>query len=1019
MKINKVRFKNINSLRGEHIVYFTKEPLKGAGLFAITGPTGSGKTTLLDVICLALFSRVPRISRPITKSVVLDAGAILTRNMQDCYAEVEYECAKGLFRSKWEISTARTGNLRDYEMFLSELPSEKIIDAKKSEVPSINESNIGLQYDQFVKSMMLAQGEFAKFLQSDKKERSALLEKITGTNIYRELGKRAFEKYRELGSVLENLKKEQSVFKEQLLDKEHLEAISQEHNTLKTALDALEDHLKELSKKKELLVEVEKLEVELEKSLKKQEHFNAQLIAFEKEKGTAIAQHEALLPFAEDLNTWKTQQQKLKELRLETKQLKEDIEQIEASISNAKSNTNNLVGTHFYNENNITESLDKFYNKAQAISTEMRELRGVFREKMAALTSLKMHGVAFDGNNLNDSVETYHKVLAQTETEIEALAAQFTKQQLSQPHEHLGLLDDKIELLKNAVPLQGRRDEQNARLEKLSNEIENHINLIGQIPSKIKDAEQMFEGQQKLTENLGLKIENQKLKAELETHRHNLKDGEPCPLCGALEHPYANEETAEASELENQLKEEKKTLNKFNKTLIELQAEFKQVEILQHDAKNNLAEEQEKLKAISQQLDEILQNFTDEEINMGLEPLAKTLKQQRDLLHNYNNKNEKRSALEMAKNDVAELKTSFEQGMIKKQAFAALYPKDEKLLAGEVQQLRDQWNRLNQSFENQHESFAKVEGTLLAAEKSNSTFTESLIEKLRKLNYTSVENAIEARLSESAFNKLISERNTLNQEIKLNEQAIAQVQKLISEKQEFTKDLEHTPEHGRLTTLNLKIDTLNTEKREKTERYSGIDRELKNHHDDAKKVADLQAKINEAEKKGKQWVLLNNYIGDATGNKFNQFAQDLTLSQLIALANRRLLGLNDRYLLDKAKSDEDDSLMVVDQHMGNERRSVKTLSGGETFLMSLSLALALSDLASRNVEINSLFIDEGFGTLDPEILDQTLDTLEKLQSEGNKTIGIISHVEALKERINTQIKLVRNGQGFSTLEVQG
>ena len=215
----------------------------------------------------------------------------------------------------------------------------------------------------------------------------------------------------------------------------------------------VEDHLKELSKKKELLVEVEKLEVELEKSLKKQEHFNAQLIAFEKEKGTAIAQHEALLPFAEDLNTWKTQQQKLKELRLETKQLKEDIEQIEASISNAKSNTNNLVGTHFYNENNITESLDKFYNKAQAISTEMRELRGVFREKMAALTSLKMHGVAFDGNNLNDSVETYHKVLAQTETEIEALAAQFTKQQLSQPHEHLGLLDDKIELLKNAVPL--------------------------------------------------------------------------------------------------------------------------------------------------------------------------------------------------------------------------------------------------------------------------------------------------------------------------------------------------------------------------------------------------------------------------------------------------------------------------------------------------------------------------------------------------------------------------------------
>jgi exonuclease SbcC len=96
---------------------------------------------------------------------------------------------------------------------------------------------------------------------------------------------------------------------------------------------------------------------------------------------------------------------------------------------------------------------------------------------------------------------------------------------------------------------------------------------------------------------------------------------------------------------------------------------------------------------------------------------------------------------------------------------------------------------------------------------------------------------------------------------------------------------------------------------------------------------------------------------------------------------------------------------------------VKTLSGGETFILSLSLALALSDLAAKNVEINSLFIDEGFGTLDPETLDQTIDTLEKLQSESSKTIGIISHVEALKERIGTQIQLERNGQGYSSLKV--
>ncbi|HSM64536.1 MAG TPA: SbcC/MukB-like Walker B domain-containing protein, partial [Gillisia sp.] len=173
------------------------------------------------------------------------------------------------------------------------------------------------------------------------------------------------------------------------------------------------------------------------------------------------------------------------------------------------------------------------------------------------------------------------------------------------------------------------------------------------------------------------------------------------------------------------------------------------------------------------------------------------------------------------------------------------------------------------------------------------------------------------------------------------------------------------------------------------------------------------------EKQTKRWTLLNELIGDATGKKFNDFAQDLTLSQLLHLANIRLKDLSDRYLIDKPSEDEDDGLVAIDQHMGGQRRSVKTLSGGETFILSLSLALALSDLASKNVEINSLFIDEGFGTLDPETLDQTLDTLERLQAESSKTIGIISHVDSLKERIATQIKLTRNGQGYSSLEVVG
>ena len=167
-----------------------------------------------------------------------------------------------------------------------------------------------------------------------------------------------------------------------------------------------------------------------------------------------------------------------------------------------------------------------------------------------------------------------------------------------------------------------------------------------------------------------------------------------------------------------------------------------------------------------------------------------------------------------------------------------------------------------------------------------------------------------------------------------------------------------------------------------------------------------------------KWELLSKYIGDATGKNFSTFAQGLTLQKLVLLTNDQLQKLNDRYLLDMPQEEEDDDLIIIDTYLGEERRSVKTLSGGETFIVSLALALALSDLASKNVKIESLYIDEGFGSLDPEALDIAISTLEQLQVESNKTIGIISHVDSLKERIETQIQLEKNSSGFSKIIIK-
>lgn len=182
-----------------------------------------------------------------------------------------------------------------------------------------------------------------------------------------------------------------------------------------------------------------------------------------------------------------------------------------------------------------------------------------------------------------------------------------------------------------------------------------------------------------------------------------------------------------------------------------------------------------------------------------------------------------------------------------------------------------------------------------------------------------------------------------------------------------------------------------------------------------KQVASLLQEIEEQHKEFTRWAKLNDIIGSSDGKKFRVFAQGLTLNRLTYLANQHLLSLHGRYFIEK-KSDDDLSLEIVDTFQANNRRSMNTLSGGESFLVSLALALGLSDLAGRKARIQSLFIDEGFGTLDENSLDMAISTLENLQASG-KTIGVISHVKALKERIATQIQLIKKGSGKSQLKV--
>ncbi len=251
---------------------------------------------------------------------------------------------------------------------------------------------------------------------------------------------------------------------------------------------------------------------------------------------------------------------------------------------------------------------------------------------------------------------------------------------------------------------------------------------------------------------------------------------------------------------------------------------------------------------------------------------------------------------------------------------------------------------------------------------------------------------------ELAYEKARTLRDERDKQLKrhlcVKEKSIKPLEELFSEKREAESALE---------TLQMEEGKIQEE----------LDQDARNRKVHQEGVAALEMMQKELVISGK----LKDLIGSAEGTKFSKFAQGITLDQLIALANRHLRILNKRYFLQRAQTEKQLLEMeIVDTYQGNITRSVNTLSGGESFIVSLSLALGLSELASQKIKIDSLFLDEGFGTLDEESLEMALNALSILQDSG-KMIGVISHVEALKERITQQINIVPRGDGTSSVEI--
>ncbi|MDX1752577.1 MAG: AAA family ATPase [Salinimicrobium sediminis] len=1010
MKILKIEFENINSLKGKHEIDFTKAPFTVSSLFAITGPTGSGKSSILDVISLALFNQIPRLNfgkKGISNAIIEKNGAILTRNQKEANAKITYESKLGIYSSHWSVSTARTGKLREYEMYLYDNASDKPLDLKKSEVPGKNEELIGLSYDQFIKAVLLAQGEFAQLLKARKDERGELLEKITGTGIYRQLGMKARIKFNLVNAEIEDRQREINVLQKDLLGEETLKEITSSLAVKLKTCEPLEKEIKNLDRLQELKKAISSQVSQVKHREKLKADAIGELEIFEKEQGEKLRQHERVQVFAGELRNWKNLDDSCKELKQELQAHDQGEKRNSADIDSCLEKIRKFLRSEPV-PREIENSLQSFSKNVRNLQLQRDEKLNQYRNLQERFNA-ELREVSF---KLNGSPETEEQKLkelkASAENSLQDLRLKLKDVDLENPELEKARLKQLLQ--------QGRKAQQewliiqnlSAELERDQKEEEDLLPQIKELPQKIDSDKKQAEILQKQVENLQLQRENELLKASLEDLRHKLTNGEPCPLCGSTHHHFSAHLPAKNDNLQEQILQLKNQL-----TELERQVTTQNANLAHHQKR--IAELQKNIAARTQQLESQKRHFRGEYLKINpdgqnWEELCDSKEEKIDLLEQFEQEKKKLGAILVGLPIISEIREVLVQGKQIKEKLDSLYTGND--VETDCLELQNSWTGLQHQKRSLATQKQELDQKLSLRRSELSELEERLQPKITEADCKEVAEALEKLLPETEYIRLRKRREELSSQKGEIEAALKTLKDQLEDLKQ--KDVPQTEEEllKKLQENKSLLSSLNEECEE-------LRRKLRNDRERKVKISEIENELKDSKAGIKRWELLNSLIGDATGKKFNDFAQDLSLSQLLILANKRLKDLSDRYKIDKPFEEEDDSLVAIDEHMGGQRRSVKTLSGGETFLLSLSMALALSDLASRNVEINSLFIDEGFGTLDPETLDQTLDTLEKLQAESSKTIGVISHVDSLKERIATQIRLTRNGQGYSSLEIVG
>lgn len=1134
MKFLQLEILNLASLdkQGGEVINFEEGALGESTIFSIVGPTGSGKSTLLDAICLALYNRAPRYPRKKgdknqnieifgeadanenNRLAPTDSRNILTRGKKEGYSKLTFLANNGsIYRAEWHVrfQRVRYENAKTslYKITRNgEQLTEEIADW--NELPNI----IGLDYDQFLRTVLIAQGSFANFLTAKENERYELLEKLIGceetyTNIATEIKKakdQAVDAYNQMAASVEAVK-------QNLLNDEELAQLQEEITLLEKAEKELDSQLKAISENLQWYEENDKqtkqiaiYQADMEQAANAIKDIQAQIIR--------LQLHDEVQPAVNLLQEVERQIQSIHNQEEEILKSEAAIKSKEVGITESEHTLSYLKEV----VNKAQEQLEKampVIAEARALKTKMEAAMPNLKEKKEALELAQKENLTAQ-RDVEENARNIQKWEAETEKANLALKAtqeEIAKQKqvlheatqaaeqawekeknktagqnIEELQSHKSAAEKKLQDVLQAIKVVAHLDA--ATTEKQKNE--ERIQVLGKRNTEIDEAlgKLFIEALEK--ETLTLRNAYTLMVSEKwEIHRANLTEGKPCPLCGSTTHPYHtdNRQFEEATtELSQLLKAKEDLLKLQQKQEKDLSGERKQndgeVQTLQKQQEKlsvEIATYEEEWKALIAQYPKIPKE--EAELKSLLPIYEDKAKEATDKLSLFNKIQKEIERLTQLKDKAVKDEVAYEskastilnnaqestsicatklaehkalttnlisQEKNKKEAYEKALQawnntkkemeewqaQYQQILNGEEpdaaeQRLTAAKDEATKAADDQNENINKLKAELANSKGSHQTMLSQ--DKTMKENLQAKEKELDLwieeynkQLEEKSIEPRFIERNTIREmlhsaedwnairrEKDEKEKAVASTTALYqSAEKAHQQHLEHQPAQTRDALLAIQ-----QEYKERSQRNELIaaNARMQNHQKAVKQLGDKAEALNLVTQEKDDWTAITDAIG-ADGKTLRKIAQCYTLSFLIAHANQEIRKFNSRYELQQVKHSL--GIRVIDHDRADDIRDTTSLSGGETFIVSLGLALGLSALSSRNISFENLFIDEGFGTLDPDTLATVIDSLAMLQSSQGKKVGVISHTDTMSERITTQIRIIKNGNsGSSHIEI--